>query len=411
MNSNNLGRRLRAVRQARGLTQQAVADILGLPRTAVTQIEAGKRSVSTLELSRLARIYYRPVAYFLEETPEGVDAGEEMLVALHRVEPGLGNDRKVREQTNRCINLCLEGVALRSMLGLTPRSWPPNYEINVPGNAGEAVSQGQWVAEQERHRLGIGKNPVQDISKLIGTQGIWVSKTVLPNRMSGLFLRHPSIGFVILVNASHPLVRRRFSYAHEYAHALLDRGVNVSVSVTDNSSELAEKRANAFAAMFLMPKNGVLEVLQSFDKGLPSRREQVFYDAASGKSAEAEFRSPPRSQKITYKDVALVARCFRVSYAAALYHLNTISVVSRKDVNELKSREELAKKYINMFGPVENSGRPEYPDWGLRDEIAHLAIEAYRREIISRGRLLELGVSLEIQGETLLDLAEGACDN
>lgn len=64
-----------------------------------------------------------------------------------------------------------------------------------------------------------------------------------------------------------------------------------------------------------------------------------------------------------------------------------------------------------MFGPVENSGRPEYPDWGLRDEIAHLAIEAYRREIISRGRLLELGVSLEIRGEILLDLAEGACDN
>lgn len=411
MNSNNLGRRLRAVRQARGLTQQAVADILGLPRTAVTQIEAGKRSVSTLELSRLARIYYRPVAYFLEETPEGVDAGEEMLVALHRVEPGLKDDRKVREQTNRCINLCLEGVALRRVLGLTPRSGPPNYEISFPCNAGEAVSQGQWAAEQERCRLGIGKNPVPDISKLIGTQGIWVSKTVLPNRMSGLFLRHPSIGFVILVNASHPRVRRRFSYAHEYAHALLDREINVSVSVADNSSELAEKRANAFAAAFLMPKDGVSEVLQSFDKGLPSRREQVFYDPASGESSEAELRLPPRSQKITYKDVALVSRHFRVSYVAALYHLNTLSVISRREVDKLKSLEELARKYLNMFRPAENSGRPEYLDWGLRDEITHLAIEAYRREIISRGRLLDLGASLEIQADALLDLAEGACGN
>ena len=411
MNLNNLGSRLRAVRKARGLTQQAVADILGLPRTAVTQIEAGKRSVSTLELSRLARIYYRPVAYFLEETPEGVDAGEDMLVALHRVEPRLGNDPKVREQTNRCINLCLEGVALRSVLGLTPRSGPPSYEISFPGNAGEAVSQGQWVADQERCRLGTGKNPVPDISELIGTQAIWVSKTVLPNHMSGLFLRHPSIGFVILVNASHPRARRRFSCAHEYAHALLDRDVNVAVSITDNSSELTEKRANAFAAAFLMPKSGVFEVLRGLDKGLPSRREQVFYDVASGDASEAGFRSPPHSQTITYKDVALVARCFRVSYMAALYHLNTLSVISRREINELKSREGLAKKYLNVFGPAEKSGQPEYPDWELRDEIAHLVIEAYRREIISRGRLLDLSASLEIQGETLLDLAEGACGN
>lgn len=84
MNQNSLGRRLRAVRKARGLTRREVADALGLPRTAVTRIETARRSVSTLELSRLARVYYRPVACFLEDTAEeDAGPGEDLLVALN----------------------------------------------------------------------------------------------------------------------------------------------------------------------------------------------------------------------------------------------------------------------------------------------------------------------------------------
>ena len=40
-----------------------------------------------------------------------------------------------------------------------------------------------------------------------------------------------------------------------------------------------------------------------------------------------------------------------------------------------------------MFGDVEELEAREYPDRELRSEIAHLAIEAYRREEISRGRV------------------------
>ena len=112
MNPSSLGRRLRAVRKARGLTRREVEDMLRLPRTAVTRIEAGRRSVSTLELSRLARIYHRPVTCFLEETEEDADPGEDLLLALRSVEPGWMNDRKIRERANRCVNLCLEGIAL-----------------------------------------------------------------------------------------------------------------------------------------------------------------------------------------------------------------------------------------------------------------------------------------------------------
>ena len=41
-------------------------------------------------------------------------------------------------------------------------------------------------------------------------------------------------------------------------------------------------------------------------------------------------------------------------------------------------------------------------------EIAHLAIEAYRREEISRGRVLELSKTLGMKADILLRLAEAA---
>ena len=61
-----------------------------------------------------------------------------------------------------------------------------------------------------------------------------------------------------------------------------------------------------------------------------------------------------------------------------------------------------------MFGDVEELEAPEYRDRELRSGIAHLAIEAVRREEISRGRVLELSKILGMKADILLRLAEAA---
>ena len=407
MEADELGRRLRVAREARGLSQQAAANELGLPRTAVTQLEAGNRSVSTLELTKLSELYLRPVVDFLQEGAR--DEEQDVLVALYRVAPGLEQDPSTHEQMAGCVRLCREGVRLERVLGVEPRSGPPSYETRVPRSSGAAVAQGERTAIQERQRLGIGNAPIADVSELIASQGIWASGVELPNGMSGLFLRHPSIGLAILVNASHPRGRKRFSYAHEYAHALLDRNRNITVSSTDNSSELVERRANAFAAAFLMPRSGVYDTLRSLDKGLPSRQEQTVFDVASGGHTEAELRSPAGSQRITCNDIAILAHHFGVSYQAALYRLKSLRHISHPESRNLLEQEGFGREYlkaIDMFGDVGEPEQRQYWDRELRSEIAHLAIEAYRREEISRGRVLELGGALGIDGDVLLRLAE-----
>ena len=62
-----IGSRLREAREFVGLLQDEAASALGIPRTSLSALEAGKRKVSGVELRRLARLYRRPVDWLLGE--------------------------------------------------------------------------------------------------------------------------------------------------------------------------------------------------------------------------------------------------------------------------------------------------------------------------------------------------------
>jgi transcriptional regulator with XRE-family HTH domain len=62
-----LGKRFREARNYLGLKQEEVASYLGIPRTALVDIESGHRRVEAIELTRLAKLYKQPVSYFTGE--------------------------------------------------------------------------------------------------------------------------------------------------------------------------------------------------------------------------------------------------------------------------------------------------------------------------------------------------------
>jgi transcriptional regulator with XRE-family HTH domain len=62
-----LGERLKEAREYVGLKQEDVAKKLGIPRSALSNIEAGSRKVDAIELAQLAKLYQRPVAWFTGE--------------------------------------------------------------------------------------------------------------------------------------------------------------------------------------------------------------------------------------------------------------------------------------------------------------------------------------------------------
>ncbi len=400
---------LRNARESRGLSQRVVADEIGVTRTAITQIENGNRKVSTLELSKLAHLYRHSIQDLLnEKTPH---ESQNVFAAVELYAPELRENSKAQTQLEDCLKLCIEGVRLKRLVMAKDRLSPPSYDISNPRSIGEAVLQAENVAEQERRRIGFGHAPIVDISSLVAQQGIWVSSVKLPDEVSGMFVRHPDIDVLMLANSSHVRSRMRFSIAHEYAHSLLDPNYEIRVSSKQNSVELTECRANAFAASFLMPKTGVFEVLQRCNKGFSTRHEQSVFDVAGEAQIDCEIRNPSGSQQINHKDVATLAYYYGVSYPVALFRLKGLRYISSPESAHLLDQERYGLEYLKelkMLEDLEETEQIRRGDLEIQREVTHLAIEGYRRELISRGRLLELAKMLGVSGQVLVRLADAA---
>ena len=62
-----LGKRLKEAREYVGITQEEAAAHLNVRRSAISEMEAGKRGVGALEMKSLAALYERPTSWFTGE--------------------------------------------------------------------------------------------------------------------------------------------------------------------------------------------------------------------------------------------------------------------------------------------------------------------------------------------------------
>ena len=93
------------------------------------------------------------------------------------------------------------------------------------------------------------------------------------------------------------------------------------------------------------------------------------------------------------------------------YQLLSLRHLSKAESDELLNQESFGKDYlevIDMIDDLEGKEKKPLTDRELRSQIVRLAIEAYRREEISRGRLLDVGKALGMSGAKLIALGEAA---
>ena len=114
------------------------------------------------------------------------------------------------------------------------------------------------------------KLPVQTVG-LARDLGLRVFKVPnWPNDLSGMIRKNDENdgGFDIFVNAAHPYVRRRFTIAHEIAHAVLHPQL-IGDGITDDAlyrsglSNTVEAQANRLAADILMPRDRLSELIKA----------------------------------------------------------------------------------------------------------------------------------------------------
>jgi Zn-dependent peptidase ImmA (M78 family) len=362
-----------------------VAAQLGISRGALAQFEAGSKAPNSLHLVRLAEIYRRELSELLAAQFD--ETARDALTALFRADAQLASDRERASAVAECVKLCREFTNLEALLGVDQdRAYDVNYNTPPMRTRWDAIRQGERLAELERARLKLGDDPLVNLAEILEAQGVRFIEQSLSTNISGLFLSDPKYGPSIIVNEDHPPRRRVFSCAHEYCHVLVDRERGGLVSRAENREELPEVRANAFAAAFLMPEGGVRAFVRRLGKGEQSRSQLRAYDETA--VVEGQRRREPHSQDVQVYDVAHLAHYFGVSYETALFRLLNLKLVTEEERGQLAQQKETATGVMRFLGPEPDAKPADRRTF--RHQLVLLAVEAFRREAISRAKLREI---------------------
>jgi Zn-dependent peptidase ImmA (M78 family) len=240
--------------------------------------------------------------------------------------------------------------------------------------------------------------------ELLEAQGVRTGMVELPDEVSGLTIGHERVGLFVVINRSHAPARQRFSWSHEYAHVLMDRDHVGLISRASDRSNFIEVRANAFAANFLMPEEGVAQFLGGLGKGAPSRIYAEVFDEAG--VLPVDSRTEPGTQDIQLYDVVQLAHHFGVSCLSALYRLRNLRLITEPELEALRARDQQG----DSAAVAAALGLAEHEQVGHGVEFTRrflgLALEALRREKISQVKFLELTRMIHVPEERTRGLLE-----
>jgi Zn-dependent peptidase ImmA (M78 family)/transcriptional regulator with XRE-family HTH domain len=345
-----LGARLQGARRARNLTQEAVADSLGLARTTLVAIEKGERRVTAHDIRQLAELYGRKVADFVGHYVAAEDLVPQFRTTL-RDGDASGPLQSVTEQLQR---LAERYVELESMWEAPlARNYPPVNELS--GTPPELA--GEELATAERNRLGLGDGPVGNLrDRLESDVGLRIFYIEMPAKTAGLFAYNETLGGCIAINAHHPAGRQRWTLAHEFAHFLTSRFSPEVTLLVDKKRSPREQLADSFAKNFLMPATGL------------NRRFSELHRSRQG--------------QVTLADVCTLATLYAVSVQALIRRLENLKRVSVGLWDRLAVEGFRPQKAQHLLGQEDTPLRePRLP---LRYEL--LAYQAYRDGRLSEGQ-------------------------
>lgn len=353
----HIGERIRSARVDLRLTQDQLAELVRLPRPSISNIESGNRAVDSMELVQIARTLKKPISFFLELPIEQIQ--DEPLTVLYRSDEISEADKSAVDDF---ISLSKDYSALEKLLGVQDSSLLPCWTSNIKSRW-EAIVQGEKTAADLRGYLNIGNAPALDLFKILEQRGMKVILRPLPDsKVWGFSITNKELGHAIFVNTQSTRERQLFTLAHELGHIVMDRDHTATVLTEKKSKDgdakeqeiLAEARANAFAAAFLMPELEVKTALLNL-----------------GVSEGAQ-------QEISTATIDYLRKQFGVSYDAMLWRLVNLKIINKKE------REKFLTKSVDDVIPPADSVS------SVPDRYRALAVEAYRRARISIGKLADL---------------------
>lgn len=354
-----LGRRLKNAREAAGLTQQEAASAIDVARTTLVAIEKGKRRIKIQELQLLARRCGVSTNSMLRREAVHIDLVPRFRRLAESSDPDILDAAKMLNQ------IIAAEVELENLLGAAnTREYPPQRPIGP----GDVIEQAEQDAQALRDAYGLGIGALPDIFGFIElTLGIRLYQRRLPAKISGLFTYEPQVGAAILLNADHPLPRRRQTAAHEIGHFVATRDAPEVLDDREPFTSRDERYANAFGRALLTPRKALKAKLDELTKGEEerrlSRRIVIFLADDFGVSSEAMVR---RLEEV------------QLAPSGAWDWFASKGGITRKDVMQVLGRP------LQDDNAREQSASPFSPKVGL------MAYRVWKREMMTESQLADL---------------------
>jgi Zn-dependent peptidase ImmA (M78 family)/transcriptional regulator with XRE-family HTH domain len=326
------------IRKARGLSQEAVAQAIGMSRQAYSAIESGRSQPRSANLIAMSRALGASLQDLLEPPPSFSSLRFRTSKSLSK------REQHVRFELLHLFRRWLDDYAgLQDMID--ERVEWQLQSVRPAEPAGTAAGA--------RNALGIKcDEPVDDIIGLLESAGakVFVRDFGL-NRVFGFSAGTQDGGPAIAVNAGETISveRQIFTAAHELGHLLLHQ--DSYTDSLDEGSEDEEKEANQFASHFLLPR-------------------------------EAFEQEIAENEGLSLVDFVLhVKRKYRISYKTVLFRL----------VDEYGSGASLYRDFAISYNERYGKNLRDHaePD-ALRDPIARVEVEQLTRHDFVEGRLARL---------------------
>ena len=338
-NRKEIGSRVELARAAAGLTIAELAAKLRLPESSVVDIEAGRRTIDTLELAQLARAVRRAISWFVRPPLPSVVSlrgdrwGSEEPVFVSTL-----------EQLARDVELLVELAELRPAAPQQPR---PDVSDHRSAEAAAAAA---------RRQAGCATGPLWDLGGVADRLGLFVfCLDVNEQSFDGAYVALAK-GGVALINGNAGSGRRRFTFAHEFGHHFLQDEYSVD-SMLHASRDERERLINAFAIHFLAPRESV-------------------------RQAWTQYTGPSHP-----REAAIHIACeYGLSWSAACGQLQNLGLVDPEGYEALCNARPRGADYLELDIDLRESLAPPY----VSPSFAKATLRAFRRHKLSCPRVLEI---------------------
>jgi Zn-dependent peptidase ImmA (M78 family)/transcriptional regulator with XRE-family HTH domain len=244
-----IGARLREARLARGLTAIALADQLGVTRSAVSHYERGEQSPRPEVMRKIEKLLDLPAQFFWRVPPK-----ERKQILFWRSISAATKSARVRAQSRYA---WLEEIVryLREYVNFPQVNFPDFKPPKKPSHiSAETIEE---LANDTRRFWKLGNGAISNVVLLLENNGAIVTRTKLEaNTLDAFSEWHPleNAPYFILGADKQVAARSRFDVAHELGHMILHRHIDGPCVAHTADHTLIERQADRFAGAFLLPE-------------------------------------------------------------------------------------------------------------------------------------------------------------